>query len=121
MEFKDNVPPLSPQEQQALIDELAQARLELKKNQRFIRKLEHDRESISTMYENAISLRDNAAREKDKQNMYNRLLLEAFPSVLFVLDKYLRYTIGTNSLICDRFGFHDEKELTGLAFHEILL
>ena len=120
MEFKDNTSPLSPQEHQALTEELTQARLELKKNQRLIRKLEHDRESISKMYENAISLRDNAAREKDKQNMYNQLLLEAFPSILFVLDKELRYTIGTNSLICDRFGFDDEKELTGLAFHEII-
>ena len=111
---------LSVDKQQELIEQLAQARLELKKNERLIRKLEHDRESISTMYENAISLRDNAAREKDKQNIYNRLLLEAFPSILFVLDKNLRYIIGTSSLICRRLGFDDEKELIGLDFSEII-
>jgi len=111
---------LSLQEQQALMEELVQARQELGKNQRLIRKLEHDRESINVMYENAINLRDNAAREKDKQNIYNRLLLEAFPSTLFVLDMELRYTIGTSSLICKRFDFTDEKELTGLAFSEII-
>ena len=121
MEFNEHVvPPLSPKEQQELAEQLAQARLELKKSQRLIRKLEHDRESISTMYENAIALRDNAAREKDKQNIFNRLLLEAFPSILFVLDKELRYTIGTNVLICKRFGFEDEKELTGLTLFEII-
>ena len=103
-----------------MIEQLAAIRLELKKNQRLIRKLEHDRESINSMYENAINLRDSAAREKDKQNMYNRLLLEAFPSILFVLDKDLLYTIGTNTLICNSFGFRDEKELTGLAFSEII-
>ena len=111
---------LTLEEQRALEEQLAKARMELKKNERLIRKLEHDRESINTMYGNAISLRDNAAREKDKQNMYNRLLLEAFPSILFVLDKELRYTIGTNALVCNYFGFRDEKELTGLAFAEII-
>ena len=120
MDFKEHIPPVSSEDQQALVEQLAHARLELKKNQRLIRKLEHDRESINAMYENAISLRDTAAREKDKQNIYNRLLLEAFPSILFVLDKELRYATGTNSLICKRFGFEDEKELTGLAFSEII-
>ena len=120
MEFKEPSSSLSSQEQQDLLEQLDRLRLELKKDQRYIRKLEYDRESFNTMYENAISLRDNAAREKDKQNIYNRLLLEAFPSILFVLDKELRYTIGTSSLICRRFGFEDEKELTGLAFPEII-
>jgi len=120
MEINDNVFPLSPQEQRELAEQLAQARLELKNNQRLIRKLEHDRESISAMYENAINLRDTADREKNKQNIYNRLLLDVFPSILFVLDKELFYTIGTNALICRRFGFEDEKELTGLAFSEII-
>ena len=120
MEFNEHPNPLSTDEHQALIDELAKTRLELKKSQRLLRKLEHDQESISTMYENAVCLRDNAAMEKGKQNMYNRLLLEAFPSELFVLDVELHYTIGTNALICKRFGFEDEKELIGLAFSEII-
>ena len=112
--------PLSVEEQGILIRQFAQAQLELKRNQRLIRKLKYDCESISTMYENAISLRDSAAKEKEKQNVFNRLLLEAFPSILFVLDKDFCYTIGTNALICRRFGFDDERELTGLGFSEIL-
>ena len=120
MEQKKFIPPLTLQEQQELTEQLALVELELKKNQRLIRKLKHDRESINTMYENAINLRDTADREKDNQNIYNRLLLEAFPSILFVLDKEMKYTIGTSGLICKRFGFEDEKELTKLAFFEII-
>ena len=120
MEDKEHNLQSTIQDYQLLAEQLSQARLELKKNQRLIRKLEHDRESINTMYENAISLRDTADREKDKQNVYNRLLLEAFPSELIVLDKELRYTIGTNALICKRAGFSDEKELTGLSFSEVI-
>ena len=116
----ENAAVTAPEEQKELALQLAAARLEVKKCQRLVRKLEHDRESINTMYENAMNLRDTAAREKDKQNLYNRLLLEAFPSVLFVLDRELRYTIGTNAMICKKFGFEDEKELVGTAFSEII-
>ena len=119
MAFEESPRPLSIEEQQALLAELAEARLAIKKQQRVIRKLEHDTESINTMYQNAVSLRDSAAREKAKQNTYTRLLLEAFPSILFVLDNDLRYTIGTSALITQRLSFDDEKELVGLSFSEI--
>ena len=110
----------SSRELHDLRERLAEVQLELKRSHRRTRKLEHDREALNVMYENAINLRDSAAREKDKQNLHNRLLLEAFPSMLFVLDVELRYTIGTNALICNNFNFNDEKELTGLAFTEIV-
>ena len=120
MDSKQHDVLLSAEKQQELISQLELARLEIKKNQRLIRKLEHDQESINTMYENAINLHESADREKNKQNLYNRLLLEAFPSLLFVLDRELRYTIGTSAMICRKFGFEHEKELVGIAFPEIL-
>ena len=120
MDSNEYITHISVKEHQDLLERFNRAQSEIKKNQRIIRKLEHDLESINAMYENAISLRDNNAREKDKQNLYNLILLGAFPSILFVLDKELRYTIGTNAMICRRFGFEDEKELVGFAFFEII-
>jgi signal transduction histidine kinase len=112
--------PFTVEQQKILLERLKQAAAEQKKADRIIRQLRHDQESFSIMYENAIHLRDTNARDKSRQFMYNRLLLEAFPSLLFVLDTSLRYVIGTDSLIIKLFGFSDEKELPGLPFKDII-
>ncbi|MDL2264421.1 response regulator [Synergistaceae bacterium OttesenSCG-928-I11] len=112
--------PLTLDQQERLLDELNQARLADKKNQRTIRRLEHDKESINAMYENAIHLRDHNERERDKQSMYNRLMLQFFPGILLVLDDQLRYTIGTGAYVAQKFGFSDEKELNAQPLETIL-
>ncbi|MDR1586465.1 MAG: response regulator [Treponema sp.] len=112
--------PLSPEQQEALLEKLKQAAIEKARADRMLRKMQHDQESLNIMYENAVNLRNTNARAKAKQYMYNRMLLEAFPSLLFVLDNQLYYIIGTDSHIIKLFGFTDEKELSGLALKEII-
>lgn len=120
MSSKQWTPPLSADEQAALAEAYAQVRKELAKSERTIRRLEHDRESLNAMYENAISLRDHNEREKDKQSMYNNILLQVFPGLIFVLDTQLRYTTGTAANIAEKFGFSDEKELIAQPIGSIL-
>jgi CheY-like chemotaxis protein/HPt (histidine-containing phosphotransfer) domain-containing protein len=60
-----------------------------------------------------------ATLEKARQTMYSRLLLEAFPSILIILDRELCYVIGTDHLIAESFGFADPQELSGLPLAEI--
>lgn len=113
MDHRNLVLPLTEEQQKELL-------LLIKQYERKIRKLEHDKESINTMYENAVHLREHAARDREKQFLYNRLLLDAFPSFLFVMDRELRYASGTGSMIAEQFGFHDEKELIGLPLGDII-
>jgi signal transduction histidine kinase len=112
--------PFTVEQQQILLERLRQAAAGQKKADRIIQQMRHDQESLSVMYENAIHLRDSNAQDKSRQSMYNRLLLEAFPSLLFVLDTRLCYVIGTDSLIMKLFEFSDEKELPGLPFQDII-
>jgi signal transduction histidine kinase len=120
MEVDEFHVPLDAAQQEELLSQLKTAIREKKAAERTLRQLTHDLESLNTMYENSIHLRDANAREKAKQYLYNRLLLEAFPSLLFVLDNDLRYVIGTDSLIIKLFEFRDEKELTGLPVKDIV-
>lgn len=104
---------------QELLAQIKQYSLNQKKLERKIRRLEHDRESISKMYENAITLRDFNAKEKEKQYMYNRLLLDAFPSLLMVFNSNLRYVIGTGDIIAQHFCFEDALELNDMPIADI--
>ena len=120
MNWKNMKLPLSIEQQQELIESLKQSELTNKRNERNIRKLEHDMESLNSMYENAIRLRDANAEEKEQQYMYNRMLLQAFPGLLFVIDTDLRYMIGTGSTIIEMFQFADEDELVGMHLTKII-
>jgi len=57
--------------------------------------------------------------EGSRQDMYGRLLLEAFPSILMVLDQGLRYVVGTGSLIADYFNFRNSSELSSMPLYSI--
>ncbi|MDR1566448.1 MAG: response regulator [Treponema sp.] len=120
MDFNGVSLPLSPEQQEELLKELKALETGKAKTERLIRKMKRDEESLNVMYENAIHLRDAYVRDKAKQYMYNRMLLEAFPSLLLVLDNHLRYVIGTDSLITKLFGFSDGKELAGLPLKDII-
>ncbi|MDR1206398.1 MAG: response regulator [Peptococcaceae bacterium] len=111
---------MNGEREKEMLDQLKQAELDRKRDDRIIRKLKHDLESLNVMYENAVHLRNSNVREKEKQYMYNHLILGAFPSIMLVLDKDLRYVIGTDALIVSQFGFFDEKELVGLRLSEIV-
>ena len=110
MQAKDMSLPLSLEEQRELLELLRQKELEKKKYERMIRHVEHEREYIQVMYRNALYLQDRNMEEKDKQYQYNRLLLDSFPGLLFVLDKELKYIIGTDRLICQYFDFSNKGD-----------
>ena len=120
MPSKEYSLPLDEAAQQQLLDDLKQAETEQKSTQRTIRRLEHEKESLGAMYANATSLREHSLREKDREAMYNRLLLEVFPGMIFVLDENLCYTTGTGGQIARRFGLSDEWELPGLPLSGIV-
>lgn len=111
---------MSAEEREALQELLKRTQSQLKATERSFRRLRHDYESLSAMYDSAVNLRDHNEREKDRQSMYNRLLLDAFPGVIAVLDRELRYVLGTAGQIAARFGFRDEMELVGLPLASIL-
>lgn len=121
MPWKDWTPPLTEQQQRQVIAELRDAETEARGLQRMVRRLEHDKESLGAMIENANALQDSSEKEIEKQHMYNRLLLDAFPSLIFVLDDRLRYVTGTGKYIAEEFGFSDVLELTELHVRSILL
>ncbi|SBV99644.1 putative Histidine kinase [uncultured delta proteobacterium] len=111
--------PLSLQEQETLLGELQALVLENKKNVRKIKQLEHSLEYLNAKYENEATLAQFNIREKEKQILYNKLLLESFPSVFIVFDTDLRYVVGTGQLLAKYLGFSDPQELNGLSMEEI--
>ncbi len=69
---------------------------------------------------------DKAARvspmlhqEMEKQLMYNRLLLEACPSILIIFDSDMRYAVGTGTLLAERYCVQDPDALAGMPFDEV--
>lgn len=116
MEKTNNLTSLTKEE---LIQELIKSRQEQEKLTRRLRRIEWDRQAINTMYENAVRLRDFDAREKEEQYMYNRMLLDAFPSILIVFDNELRYVIGTGKRIIQQFGIKDITRLNHVHIRRI--
>lgn len=111
--------PLDAEQQQALLDKVALLELNEKKMHRIIRRLEHNNESINAMYESAVQLHRFDVDEKEKQGLYTRLMMEACPSILMILDSELRYVIGTGALLARHFGFNDVCEIAALPIGDI--
>ena len=112
--------PLSLEEQQQLVKELAAKEAEQKKTERRMRRLEHNYHAINAMYETAVSMRDAAAREKDRQYRFNQVMLETLPTLLIMFGTSMKYVIGTGNLI--RTVFHTEhiSDLNNLSMHDIM-
>lgn len=112
--------PLSPAERERLLQLLKEKDLREKKNERRIRQLERDLEYLKASIENETRISAFNSREKERQLLYNRLLLEAFPNILMVLNNEQRYVIGTGSLVCRAFGVSDPKLLGGMLLRDLL-
>ncbi len=111
--------PLSSEEQEKLLAEIEALSLQSKKNIRKIKQLEHTLEYLNAKFENEAKLSQFNLKEKERQILYNKLLLESFPGVLIVFDTELRYVIGTSQMLARRLGFSDIQELNGLSIEEI--
>ncbi|MDR3165828.1 MAG: response regulator [Synergistaceae bacterium] len=91
---------------------------EYNKTRRKLNKLERAYSQISSMYEHAEHLRYFNEKELSAQFLYNRLLLESCPILIFVLDSELKYVIGTNKLL-QLLSFSDQREMAQLTFRQL--
>ncbi|MCD7947304.1 MAG: ATP-binding protein [Oscillospiraceae bacterium] len=106
---------------QDLMQQLEQLQTEKKRLERQNRRLEYDLEAINTRYETAIHMRNAAAQERERQDLYNQLMLRALKNVLIVLDNDLRYVIGTDQPVSDLFYRGTPGlDLSNLLLSEIL-
>lgn len=90
--------------QESLLSQIKDYEKKVKNLERKVHRLERDRDAIGEMYERAVRLQGDTAREKEDQYRYNQLILDTLPSVLILFDTKLRYVIGTRDLIGRRFG-----------------
>ena len=105
-------------ERMALEQELAELKIENQKQARRLHRMKTDYDHLSIMYENSERLRDFNEAEKELQYFYNRLLLEACPDVIFILDCEMRFVIGTR--LCEsHLGYGDASEMVGLPLHKL--
>ena len=100
--------------------QLSEALSECKKLRRRNNKLERAYDQLAHMYEHSERLRVFNEKEGALQSLYNRLLLETSPVMIFVLDKDLKYVVGTDKLM-RLLGHTDQREMTGLGFGELFL
>ena len=111
--------PLSLEEQQQLIGELAGCEARQKKTERRMRRLQHNYEAINAMYETAVNMRDAAAREKERQNRFNQVMLNTLPTLLIMFSTSMKYVIGTDHLIKSAFQLEEYSELTHLTMTDM--
>ncbi|MDR1943673.1 MAG: response regulator [Synergistaceae bacterium] len=61
---------------------------------------------------------DTDEKERGLRLLYNRLLLETSPVMIFVMDRDLRYVIGANKLM-NILSFSDQAEMRGLSLDKL--
>jgi signal transduction histidine kinase/CheY-like chemotaxis protein len=93
---------------------------ELSKNRRKINKLERNYAQLALMYSNSERLRSFKEKELALQFLYNRLLLETSPVLVFILDKEMKYVTGSRQLM-RMLSFSDPREMTKLTFRQLFL
>ncbi|MDR1509795.1 MAG: response regulator [Synergistaceae bacterium] len=93
---------------------------EYQKAWRKFHKLERNYNQLSMMYEHVEHLRVFNEKKLSAQLLYNKLLLETSPILVFILDNEMRYVVGTNRLM-RLLSFSDQKEMNGLLFREMFL
>ncbi len=78
---------------------------------RRIVRLERDKQYSAITAENIERLRDFNAQEKEKQHLYNQLLLSNCPDMIFVFDRALNFLLGTEtSSAFLRYSSHNDIE-----------
>lgn len=90
-----------------------------KNSRRELKRLRTDNKFLKVMYKNEVKIRDFNEGEKELQNLYNRLLLEACPDIIFVLDTELKFLIGTKTAI-NSLGHERADEIEDKDFEKML-
>ncbi len=83
-----------------------------------IKRLKFDYDNIAVGFKQAERVRDKNAKEKELQDLYNRLLLENCPEIIMVLDNGLKYVLGTSNLNM-YLGLPASIQATGEELHSL--
>ena len=79
------------------------------------KKLERDYRALSFTHEQTERLRDTNEAAKELSNFYNRLLLKNTPGITFMLDRTLRFVLGSARML-DILGYDDAREMVDIPF-----
>ena len=102
-------------EYQVQIEELRQ---ELEKSKRGMNRLERDNRILSIMNDNAEKLRLFNERERKMQYLYNDLLLENCPNMIFLFNEDLKFVMCSNECL-PLLEIKDREILKNISFIEL--
>lgn len=77
------------------------------------KKLEKDHRALTIMHDQTERLRDFNEAAKELSSFYNRLLLKNTPGVTFMLDRAMRFVLGSEKAIAF-LGYRDMREIVGI-------
>ncbi|MCL2807187.1 MAG: ATP-binding protein [Coriobacteriia bacterium] len=100
-------------------NELKAAKVEKNKLARELRLLKRHNEINRLNIETQSGMAKIISSEKQRQDMYMRLLLESSPDIMFILDENLKFLLGTNS-IAKIMDITDVSVLQGRALDNII-
>ncbi len=106
------------QAQENSVSHADDGKVELARLRRAVAKLERDNRLLSIMNDNAERLRKFNEAEKQRQYLYNDLLLRNCPNMIFLLDEKLRLMLCTQSCV-RMLGFDDAKEMLNLPLNDV--
>jgi len=85
---------------------------------RMYKKLERDFRALAFTHEQTERLRDANEAAKELSSFYNRLLLKNTPGITFMLDRSLRFVLGSARML-DFLGYTDRREMVDMPFDEL--
>lgn len=100
------------------IENIEEAWQEVEKLRRSVKRLERDNRLLSIMNENAEKLRRFNEEEKKLQYLYNDLLLENCPNMIFLFNEDLRFAI-CSSMCLPLLGNKNRNDLKNSLFKEV--
>ena len=112
--------PLTLEQQQELLKAHALMLSKERRQERQIERLRADLKNIGIIYQNEVALKDFHIKEKDKQHLYNHLLLQSFPGLFMMLNPQMRFVIGTQAAVVRMFDLGAEVQLQEMSIDEIV-
>ena len=93
--------------------------IENRRLSRRVMRMEQEIKNLTSLHDQALRLRDYSEREKQLQYEYNYLLLANAPDMIFILDDYMRFRLGTEKFL-SLLELDDAGTLYDVHIHDIL-
>lgn len=93
---------------------------DLKKSSRQFKRLEREYEFIAKLNEQAYTMRNLYEKDKNRQTLYNDLILKNAQDAFFIMDKELTIIMATRQF-CKFFGYENAEVLSGIRFTDFIL